>query len=454
MTWQEDIRRLDDELSEGVVSSEEYRRRRDEILASASGAGPATTSSPFMRKVEPTSAAPPEEPEEPAERTVASNMDSVEVTKAIKPAKPAQPPAVEPAERTEVVELAEPDEKPEKPEPVAAQKKDELEATQTVKPPAERQKNDETTETRIPAALAEFTPTSRAKHDPAADATQVINPDITAPHPTATWSSRLPEPTTRPDPGVLPARPAGPPAFPPPGPAVPIQGRDVFASSAKSSSKKPLLIGLVVLLVLALAGAGVWWFVLRDKPADQAQTQPQSPPPSTSSTAAPPPTSQAPPAARATLTGLTLAGQADPRSGDLTVAKARDSQLIVAPEATLLEQAGFAELSYKGANIDKYSLTVFAFHTQDGESAKRMLESLKSTSKQIGLTDADRGQLPQSVSVMKLANAQAALHRAFYVSGSSVIMVGTLQVPAGAPADLDTQAAQLVRAATETAPPS
>ncbi|RKT51910.1 hypothetical protein [Saccharothrix australiensis] len=40
MAWQEDLAELDRTLAEGRISADEYRRRRDELLASASGAGP------------------------------------------------------------------------------------------------------------------------------------------------------------------------------------------------------------------------------------------------------------------------------------------------------------------------------------------------------------------------------------------------------------------------------
>ncbi|QTR05779.1 hypothetical protein J7S33_15385 [Saccharothrix algeriensis] len=40
MAWQEDLAELDRTLAEGRISADEYRKRRDELLASASGAGP------------------------------------------------------------------------------------------------------------------------------------------------------------------------------------------------------------------------------------------------------------------------------------------------------------------------------------------------------------------------------------------------------------------------------
>ena len=54
MTWQDDLRQLDEELSSGQLSAEDYRRRRDELLArqapeGAEGAVPATPFPPPFR---------------------------------------------------------------------------------------------------------------------------------------------------------------------------------------------------------------------------------------------------------------------------------------------------------------------------------------------------------------------------------------------------------------------
>src|SRR5689334_20079548 len=40
MTWQEELRKLDSALAEGELAANEYRKRRDEILAAASSAQP------------------------------------------------------------------------------------------------------------------------------------------------------------------------------------------------------------------------------------------------------------------------------------------------------------------------------------------------------------------------------------------------------------------------------
>jgi hypothetical protein len=46
MSWQDDLRQLDSSLAEGRISAEDYRRRRDEVLSSASGSDAAPSGQP------------------------------------------------------------------------------------------------------------------------------------------------------------------------------------------------------------------------------------------------------------------------------------------------------------------------------------------------------------------------------------------------------------------------
>jgi hypothetical protein len=79
MTWQEELRQLDSALAGGELSANEYRKRRDEILAAASSAqppspviGPPTGPNPVAAPVAPT--APPVEPPDAAEVTQVVNV--------------------------------------------------------------------------------------------------------------------------------------------------------------------------------------------------------------------------------------------------------------------------------------------------------------------------------------------------------------------------------------------
>lgn len=61
MSWQEDLQQLDTALAGGQISADDYRRRRDEVLAKASGGNPPT---PAPEAQPPQPAAP--EPQQPA----------------------------------------------------------------------------------------------------------------------------------------------------------------------------------------------------------------------------------------------------------------------------------------------------------------------------------------------------------------------------------------------------
>jgi len=50
MSWQDELRQLDAELADKRISSAEYRRQRDEILAAASGGLPMNTNAPFPQR--------------------------------------------------------------------------------------------------------------------------------------------------------------------------------------------------------------------------------------------------------------------------------------------------------------------------------------------------------------------------------------------------------------------
>ncbi|MBV9847868.1 MAG: hypothetical protein JOZ47_22780 [Kutzneria sp.] len=58
MSWQDELRSLDAELAEKRISPVEYRRRRDDLLAAASGRMPMSTTAPFPQRVAPGSQEP------------------------------------------------------------------------------------------------------------------------------------------------------------------------------------------------------------------------------------------------------------------------------------------------------------------------------------------------------------------------------------------------------------
>lgn len=77
MTWQEELQKLDNELASGRISADDYRRRRDEVLAGSAGGGPAQSpqqapfSPPFKWESKP-----PNAPNSDATQVVPNQMPS------------------------------------------------------------------------------------------------------------------------------------------------------------------------------------------------------------------------------------------------------------------------------------------------------------------------------------------------------------------------------------------
>lgn len=119
--------------------------------------------------------------------------------------------------------------------------------------------------------------------------------------------------------------------------AAPIQGQEVFAEAGPQGGST-LVRFLVPLLVLAVVGAGVWWFAFRggdDQPAAQ-----------------PPPTStgqQAPSTDR--IAGLLpeLPGKPNENNGTMPLERARELKLFTPTYAAMLADNGSSEVVYRGA---------------------------------------------------------------------------------------------------------
>jgi hypothetical protein len=118
MSWQEDLQKLDDELSSGNISIEEHRKRREELLASASSAASApAAATPLAEQnsAEQNSTelsdqvTPPEEPQATTGESSTEQPDAAEATQQVPAATagqetpdqgPPQPPPESPAEQT------------------------------------------------------------------------------------------------------------------------------------------------------------------------------------------------------------------------------------------------------------------------------------------------------------------------------------------------------------------
>lgn len=288
MTWQEELRQLDSALAGGELSANEYRKRRDEILAAASSA---QAPSPIL--------GPPTGPRPAIPAQAADSPDAAEVT--------------------QVVSV----------EAVAAEP--EAEVTQIIADPA---KSNGMEHTQVVAPVPPPPPPP-----PGLNPDEATSPAI--PQPTQ-WAT-LP-PTHTQQTGVASFPPVPPQVG---GPAVtPLDAQDLFTSNKPArTGPKPLAIALAIVLVLAVAGGAVWFFGFRDSGADTADgTDTQT---TEQTTQAPP---EPVDITKIELPGEAAehSGEMDiTRASELAVIAPSEATLLADAGATQLTYSGYAEPNYR-----------------------------------------------------------------------------------------------------------
>lgn len=284
MTWQEELRQLDSALAGGELSANEYRKRRDEILAAASSAQPP---SPVL--------GPPAGPRPAVPAQAADNPEAAEVTQVVN----IEPPAA-----------------------TAGAAESEAEVTQIITDPAK-------------ANGMEHTQVVAPVQAPKAD--EATSPALQPPQ----WATLPPTHTAQT--GVASFPPVPPQVA---GPAVtPLDAQDLFTSNKPArTGPKPWVIALAVVLVLGVVGGAVWFFAFRDSGTDTANQNTQT---SETSTQAPPEpvdiTKIDLPGEAAENTGqMDIA-----RASELAVIAPSEATLLADAGATELTYSGYADQNYR-----------------------------------------------------------------------------------------------------------
>jgi hypothetical protein len=230
VSWQEELRKLDEELAAGQISADDYRVRRDQVLSSAVSSGP--------------------------------GQPQQEATQFIQQPLPPPPPPAQPVRPVQ--------------QPRGGDSDDDADKTQIVPGDADRTQ-----------AVGGW----RATRPPGdGDRTQVV-PGVVPGVPPQSYAAGMPP---RPAPGYQQPWPGGdefsppwagsdfPPLVAPGNPDWIRQGPELFEGGGRSNTGRVLLIILVVLVVAGL-GTGAYFFFTRDKgsPAAQSTTSSQSPPTTT-----------------------------------------------------------------------------------------------------------------------------------------------------------------------------
>jgi hypothetical protein len=390
MTWQEELRKLDSALAEGELAANEYRKRRDEILAAASSAQPP---SPVIGP--PTGPRPVITPEAVAE------TDNAEVTQIVNVDSGE-------AEQTQIIDAATAGgTADEKTRDTGA---NEVERTQvvTAEPP-------------------------QAQPQPPMAPQQPV------------WAAQLPDPNA--PTGTFP-RPPQPMA----GPTVtPMDAQDLFTSNKPPrGGKKPWLIGLVVLVVLALVGGAVWFFAFRDdEPSQAADDDKQTQQSTTPAEEEPPPLPEP-----VDISKIELPGVVGPNSGEMDIQRAGELNVIAPAEATLLAGAGADQLVYNGTSEGPYHYMLYSYKSADAKAAEELTAGIIDVQKQLGFKPTEVEGVPGTVDVSTVTNAEAAGIRGVYTYGDTTIQMFVLQIPAGDVDEMRVQFQRAMQAVTDAAPPA
>jgi hypothetical protein len=396
MTWQEELRQLDSALAGGELSANEYRKRRDEILAAASSA---QAPSPVLG---PPAGPPPDDAEKPSSLNAAhsDNPDPAEVTQVVnvEGGGPAEPEAEVTQIITDPARIAGPN--------PADNGSGGVEKTQVVAP---------------------VTPPSEDRTSPA----------LGQP---AQWSTLPPTHQAQTNVGTFP--PVPPQVG---GPAVtPLDAQDLFTSNkAARSGPKPWVIAVAVVVVLAVAGGAVWFFGFRDSGTDTAGQN---------STNTPAPTSESLPEP-VDITKIELPGDPAANSGEMDITRASQLAVIAPSEATLLGDAGAKRLTYSGYSEQNYRYLLYAYKSDSPAAAKDLTGKILDVQHELGFTDTKLDGVPKGLTVTTVKNKDAAAVRGVYTYGDVTIQLSVLQVPLGDANELGARFQQAITAVTDAAPP-
>ncbi|SDC78003.1 flagellar basal body-associated FliL family protein [Actinokineospora iranica] len=386
MSWQEELRALDEELATGRLSADEYRVRRDHVLSSAAGTPssapappPVTTQSEQTQTIQPVSPpqgqpVPPVQGENP-DKTQVVNVGEVERTQVVGGWQTDRPHQSGEAERTQVV----PGVPPQHQQYPGGGYPQQQQQNPWGQPPPPQQQPDEMSP---PWQGAEFPPLAVSG-----------SPD---------WVR---------------------------------QGPEVFDDSASSGGKRGLIIGLVVLVLAGLGVGAYFMFSGKDEEqppvAQQTSQQPQKP----TTTTKPRPTDPNvalfedmpnPPASQ----------QKDGKVAD--VAELVSLKLISQAEADLLTTAGVTKAPWKSAvrkapeeGPTADALQAIVIPTKSPADAQKLLTDLRTAQEGAGMIFIPEPlpNMPPSVVFEKLVVAEQAIYRGLYVSGSNVVRINAVQTP-------------------------
>ncbi|MGH3878329.1 MAG: hypothetical protein ACRDSK_14965 [Actinophytocola sp.] len=430
MDWQDELRRLDKKLSEGEISAQDYRRMRDELLAEASapaqgrgvmwaGSRPEVTE---PATASPPPAGPPAVPADAEETQIVADT-TVTLDQTVVHGRPAAP--AEDPDKTETVAA----------ETVAAETVSAENRPTEVVPAETVAAESAAAETVVEIAPGEE---ERTVSEPAAEPlTEPAREPETEP-------ARDDHPTFPPRPMDTPPPDAPPLPAPAPWTGHQVIGEEVFAdASPHSNARRAVTSLLAVLVVLALAGGAVWYFVFRTEEApaaaqkpqnppasDQPQSQPQSPPPTQEPTSSQP---QSAPSELPTNLGDVvgpLPGITDENSGTITAEVAGRLKLISPQEVRAAQDHGVTQVIFRGSTKGDVGNALLVFTTPNGANAAAFTDTERGILRDAGF--APGKELQSGLPVLQRNDGGATVYRVVYSTGKYTVRFGVAQRDANA----------------------
>ncbi|WP_410634551.1 DUF1707 domain-containing protein [Amycolatopsis sp. cmx-4-83] len=379
MTWQEELRRLDEELAAGNLTADEYRARRDRVLSMAVSTGESQSAASAQ-------------PVQPAQAQPAGNAAETQI---IPPVSPPQPQSQEnSAEATQVVSAAD---------------AGGGERTQVV-PQWQQQQHPHSPSGGFPQQQP---PPQYGQPSPAggfAQPMQQQNP----------WGAQQQD--------VSP--PWGGSEFPPLAPSTNAdwisQGPESFQTQPSSGKGKKIAFAVLAVLVVAGLGFGVWALFIKDgggqnPPVAQSSSQ-QQPPPAPTVKPLPEPPAAKPEPADNSASLVTPAGTTRAGGGEFDLDKLQSAKYLPTTVIEKLKQSGMTEGLLKTTKDGDVTLGLFALELPNAQAASAVAAEYGNAEQEGGLT-VNRNLSLHGVQVYSAADTNQQVYRAVYVLYNRVIII-------------------------------
>ncbi|MFI9449319.1 flagellar basal body-associated protein FliL [Amycolatopsis sp. NPDC052450] len=417
VSWQEELRNLDEELASGRLSADDYRLRRDQVLSSAVAYGdPAQqqVQQPGQQPQQPFQQQPPAPPQQQAPQQ--TGQPSADSTQIIAPVNQPQQNGGE-GERTQVV-------------PNWQQQQADPNRTQVVPPVASPPGG-------FPQQGQQASPAGGfPQQGHASPAGGFPQQQQQQPH----HGYQQPQQQGWTDNDASP--PWGGSDFPPISPVGSTewvkQGPELFEDKPKGKGGKIAIIAIVAVLVLAGLGVGGYFAFSGggDTPPDPTAA-PQSSQPQPA-----PPSSTKPKTPEELLFEKIpeQSGEEDPKSGAIPVAQLAELTGMEKAEADLVIAAGVKQVAYRGSQKQpdetgpqpaKISVTVIPL-TSPGAAGDlvKQLRQYQTTNGFVQITEPLPG-MPPKLNFQKKIDGDKGSYRGTWISGNNIVRVDILQNPLG-----------------------